>query len=149
VPVLKVTTPASFLGGLVGLYSRLGGGDRPLLARAGLLVGLLGTVLGVVRGLQRGETPYADYWFPLLLAGLTILGVATLLIEDAPRSLRALVIASATLGWVSVLTDAEFPGVLVPMRPVHVAFAALFCMSAVVWGWALFRRPRSLTRPQP
>ena len=38
VPVLKLTTPASFLGGLVGLYSRLGGGGSPLLARAGLLV---------------------------------------------------------------------------------------------------------------
>jgi hypothetical protein len=48
-----------------------------------------------------------------------------------------------------VLTDPAFPGVLVPMRPVHVAFAALFCMSAIVWGWALLRGPRSLTRPLP
>jgi hypothetical protein len=56
---------------------------------------------------------------------------------------------SATLGWVSVLTDPAFPGVLVPMRPVHVAFAALFCMSAIVWGWALFWGSRNLMRQQP
>jgi hypothetical protein len=154
VPVLELTTPASFLGGLVGLYSRLGGGGSPLLARAGLLVGLLGTVLGVVSGVDRWSIPsysdpYSEYWLPLLFVGLTIVGVATLLTEGAPRLLGALVLASGTLGGGSVLTDPAFPSVLVPMRPVHVAFAALFCMSAIVWGWALFRGPRSLTRPQP
>ncbi len=150
VPVLELTTPALFLGGLVGLYSRLGGGSSPLLARMGLLVGLLGTVLGVVRGLDRLPTPpYSEYWLPLLFAGLTVVGVATLLIEDAPCLLGALVLTSATLGWVSVLTDSAFPGVLVPMRPVHVAFAALFCMSAIAWGWALFWGSRNLMRQQP
>jgi hypothetical protein len=48
------------------------------------------------------------------------------------------VLASGTLGLVSMLTDPAFSGVLVPMRPVHVAFAALFCLSCMVWGWALF-----------
>jgi hypothetical protein len=149
-PVLKSTMPALFLGSLVGLYSRLGGGDSSLLVRTGLVVGLLGTVLGVVVGVDRGPAyPYSGYWLALLFAGLTIVGVATLLIEDAPPLLGALVLASATLGWVSVLTDPAFPGVLVPMQPVHVAFAALFCMSAIVWGWALFRLPRSPMRRQP
>ena len=69
--------------------------------------------------------------------------------EDVPKLLGALVLASATLGWVSLLTDPAFPGVLVPMRAVHVAFAALFCTSAVVWGWVLFSNPRSRTRLQP
>jgi hypothetical protein len=51
VPVLQVTTPTLFLGGLVGLYSWLGGGESPL-TRIGLLVGLIGTVLGVFDGLN-------------------------------------------------------------------------------------------------
>jgi hypothetical protein len=76
-----------------------------------------------------------------LFAGLAVVGAATLLFEDAPRLVGAKVLASATLGLVSSLTDPAFPGVLVPTRPVHVGFAALFCMSAIVWGWALFRRP--------
>jgi hypothetical protein len=45
---------------------------------------------------------------------------------------------SGALGWVSVLTDPAFSGgVLVPMRLVHVAFAAAFCLSWVVWGAVL------------
>jgi hypothetical protein len=149
VPILRLTTPALFLGGLVGLYSWLGGGGSRL-TRTGLLVGMLGTVLGVVHGLARWPTlPYLENWFILLFASLGIVGVAAVVFEDAPRLLGALVLASATLGWVSLLTDPAFPGVLVPMRAVHVAFAALFCTSAVVWGWALFSGPRSRTRLQP
>lgn len=147
--VLQLTTPALFLGGLVGLYSWLGGGGSRL-TRTGLLVGMLGTVLGVVHGLARWPTlPYLENWLILLFASLGVVGVAAVVFEDAPRLLGALVLASATLGWVSLLTDPAFPGVLVPMRAVHVAFAALFCTSAVVWGWALFSSPRSRTRLQP
>ena len=148
-PVLKLTTPALFLGGLVGLYSWLGGGGGRL-TRTGLLVGMLGTVLGVVHGLARWPTlPWLENWFILLFASLGVVGVAAVVFEDAPRILGALVLASVTLGWVSLLTDPAFPGVLVPMRAVHVAFAALFCTSAVVWGWALFSSLRSRTRLQP
>jgi len=62
VPVLGVSTPTLFLGGLVGLYSWLGGGS--LLARAGLLGGLVGTVLGAFDGLGWWEdwTGGACYW---------------------------------------------------------------------------------------
>ena len=152
-PVLKLTTPTLFLGGLVGLYSWLGGGGSRL-TRRGLLGGMLGTVLGVVHGLARWPTlpcleNWLENWLILLFASLGVVGVAAVVFKDAPRLLGALVLASATLGWVSLLTDPAFPGVLVPMRAVHVAFAALFCTSAVVWGWALFNRPRSRTRLQP
>ncbi len=148
-PVLQLTTPALFLGGLVGLYSWLGGGGSRL-TRTGLLVGMLGTMLGVVHGLARWPTlPYLENWLILLFTSLGVVGVAVVVFEDAPKLLGALVLASATLGWVSLLTDPAFPGVLVPMRAVHVAFAALFCTSAVVWGWALFSSPRSRTRLQP
>jgi hypothetical protein len=133
-PVLLVTTPTLFLGGLVGLYSWLGGGGS-LLQRAGLLVGLVGTVLGVFHGLDWWEG--LDWWI-LLFAGLTAVGVG-MIVEEASRLLGTLVLASGTLGWVSLLTDPAFFGVLVPMRQVHVAFAALFCLSCVAWGWVLFR----------
>jgi hypothetical protein len=192
-PVLMVTTPALFLGGLVGLYSWLGGGGSPL-QRTGLLVGLVGTVLGVfdtldwwesdrwillyasltavgigiliglsfwlerggggplrrtgllvglvgtVLGLFDGLDWWELEWWILLFAALTVVGVG-MVVEDASRRLLGVVVlASGTLGWVSLLTDPDFSGVVVPIRPVHFVFAALFCLSCVVWGWLLFRR---------
>ena len=134
VPVLSVTTPTLFLGGLVGLYYWLGR-EGSLLQKTGLLVGLVGTVLGLFDKLDWWELE----WSILLFAGLTVVGVG-MVVEDAPRLLGVLVLVSGTLGWVSLLTDPAFSGVLVPMRPVHVAFAALFCLSWVAWGWVLFRR---------
>src|SRR5215213_937852 len=133
-PVLALTTPALFLGGLAGLYARLQGqGSRS--GTIGLLMGLLGTGLGIFNGV--GDLGVE--WMPILFAGLTVVGVATI-VRDAPRrSLGALVLASGTIGWASALTDPAFSGVLVSARPVHVAFAALFCMSAIAWGWVLFR----------
>ncbi|HZC85116.1 MAG TPA: hypothetical protein VE194_11835 [Rubrobacter sp.] len=71
------------------------------------------------------------------MAGLTLMGLAASL-TGGLRLLGAVVSISGALGWVSVLTDPAFSGgVLVPMRPVHVAFAAAFCLSTVVWGAVL------------
>jgi hypothetical protein len=134
VPMLSVITPALFLGGLLGVYSWLGSGGSSL-QRAGLLVGLLGTILGVIDGSLRW---WGSEWWILLFAGLTLVG-AGMAVKDASRLLGSLVLASGILGWVSLLTDPAFSGALVPMRPLHVAFAAFFCLSWVVWGWVLFR----------
>lgn len=76
VPVLGVTTPTLLLGGLVGLYSWLGGGGS-LLQKAGLLVGLVGIVLDVFDGM---------YWWILLFAGLTAVGVG-MIVKGASRLL--------------------------------------------------------------
>jgi hypothetical protein len=65
--------------------------------------------------------------------------------EQAPRFLSVLVLASGTLGWVSLLTDPAFSSVLVPT--LQVAFAALFCLSCVAWGVALFREAAQLAKP--
>jgi hypothetical protein len=195
VPVLSVITPTFFLGGLVGLYSRPGGGG--LLRRSGLLVGLVGTVLGVFDSLDWWEV---DRWIPLyatlttmglgILVGLyfwpgggggplrgvalpvglvgTVLGLfdgldwwdvdwwlllfvaltavgLEMVFGKASRLLGVLVLASGAFGWVSLFTDSAFSGVLVPMRPVHVAFAALFCLSCVAWGVTLFREAPQLS----
>jgi hypothetical protein len=132
VPALGLATPVLFLGGFVGLYLRLGGGP---LRMTGLLVGSLGTVLGVVHELGWWESE----WWALLFVGLSAVGLSTV-VEGASRLLGALVLVSGALGAVSLLTDPAFPGALVPARPVHVAFAASFCLGCVAWGWVLVRR---------
>ena len=133
-PVLDVATSASFLGGLLGLYFWAGRESGPLRMIA-LLVGLVGTVLGLFDGLDWWEP---DWWI-LLFFALTAVGL-DMLFEEASGVLGVLVLASGTLGWVSLLTDPAFSGVAVPMRAVHVVFAALFCLSCVAWGATLFRK---------
>jgi hypothetical protein len=133
VPVLGVTTPALFLGGLAGLYSWTGSEGSPLRSAA-LVVGLAGTALGLFDGLDWWEPD----WWSLLFVALTAAGLE-MVFWEASRFLGALLFASGVLGWVSLLTDPAFSYVLVPTQQVHVAFAALFCLSCVVWGVALFR----------
>ena len=138
VSVLSVAVPALFLAGLLGLHARL-----PLAARtsltggAGFVVGCFGAVLGTVGALGPARTPYAEmteWWRVLFLAGLTLMGLVAASSKGGLRLLGAVVSISGALGWVSLLTDPAFSVVLVPMRPVHVAFAAAFCLSWVVWG---------------
>jgi hypothetical protein len=142
VPLLKLATPALFLGGLVGLHSWLGsrlGGGGSRLERAGVVLGLLGSVMDEEHGMGLWATlPHLGGGRTLLYTGLTVVGVATLS-KDTPRLLGALVLGSGALGWVSLLTDPGYSGILVSMRSLHVAFAALFCLSCVVWGGVLFR----------
>jgi hypothetical protein len=146
VSVFSVATPALFFGGLLGLRAFLAG-DGGAVERVGFLVGCLGTTLGVVDaltntlGLDRtflGLTSVGFWWWALLLVALVLIGLAALP-DEARRPLGTLVLVSSTLGWISLLTDPAFSGVLVPMRVVHVSFAVLFCTSAILWGWALFR----------
>jgi hypothetical protein len=100
-----------------------------VLGIAGVL-GLGGTIAGAL-GLER--TAITFFYWVLLLAGLTLMGLAASL-RGGLRLWGAVVSISGALGWVSLLTDPAFSGVLVPMRPVHVAFAAAFCLSWVVCG---------------
>ena len=154
VSVLSIAIPAMFLGALLGLHSRiLLGAGSSFTGGAGFLLGCLGAMLGVsdAVGLEQtflGPTRIGSWWWALLLAGLTLMGLAALP-KRGLWSLGVSVLVSATLGWVSLLTDTAFPGVLVAMRPVHVVFAGLFCLSSVVGGWMLFVGPRSLMHPKP
>jgi len=131
--LLYAVLTAVGLGILVGLYFWPAGGDGPL-RRVALPVGLVGTVLGLLDGLDWWEP---DWWVLLFLA-LTAAGLE-MVFEEVSRLLGVLVFACGALGWVSLLTDPAFSGVLVPTYPVHVAFAALFCLSCLAWGVALFR----------
>jgi hypothetical protein len=107
--------------------------ENGLLRRVALEMALAWTVLGLFDGLDWWEPD----WWSLLFFALTAAGIE-MVFWEASRLLGALLFASGALGWVSLLTDPAYSGVLVPTRPVHVAFAALFCLSCVAWGVALF-----------
>jgi hypothetical protein len=140
VSMLSVAIPALFLGGLLGLHTRLLLAPRTSLASgAGFVLGCFGSVLGIVGALGSARPPYWQitvWWWVPLLAGLTLMGLFSCL-KGGLRLLGTVVSISGALGWVSLLTDPAFPGVLEPMRSVHVAFAAAFCLSSVVWGAVL------------
>jgi hypothetical protein len=150
IPLLKLATPALFLGSLVGLHSWLGsrfGEEAALLERAGVVLGLLGSMVGLLGSVMDEEhgmglwatLPHLGGGRTLLYTGLTVVGVSTLS-KEGPRLLGALVLGSGALGWVSLLTDPGYSGILESMRSLHVAFAALFCLSCVMWGAVLFNR---------
>jgi hypothetical protein len=138
--VLSVAIPALFLGGLLGLQARLPDATQTDFASSagmvGFVSGCFGAVLGIAGALGFEGTATTVFWWVLLLAGLTLMGLAASL-TGGLRLLGAVVSISGALGWVSLLTDPAFSSVLVPMRPVHVAFAAAFCLSSVVWGAVL------------
>ncbi len=145
VSVLSAAIPALFLGGLLGLRARFPPATQTDFASSvgvvGFVLGCFGAVLGIVGALELlARIPYWQitewWWVLLLLEGLTLMGLAALL-QGGQRILGAVVSISAALGWASLLTDPAFFGVLVPMRSVHVIFAAAFCLSAVVWGSVL------------
>jgi hypothetical protein len=155
VSVLSVAFPALFLGGLLGLQARLPDATRTDFASSagivGFVFGCFGAVLSIAgalglegtiaSALRLPATATTGFGWVLLLAGLTLMGLAASL-RGGLRLLGAVVSISGALGWVSLLTHPAFPGgVLVPMPLVHVAFAAAFCLSWVVWG-ALLMVPR-------
>jgi hypothetical protein len=140
VSVLSVAVPALFLGALLGLQTRLPPATRTDFASSvgvvGFLVGCLGAVLGALGALGLELTATTEWWWVPLFEGLTLMGLAALL-KGGQRLLGAVVSISGALGWVSLLTDPAFSVVLMPMRSVHVVFAAAFCLSVVVWGSVL------------
>jgi hypothetical protein len=140
VSVLSVAFPALFLGGLLGLHARLPDATQTDFASSagfvGFVFGCFGAVLGIAGVLGLEGTATTSFWWVLLLAGLTLMGLVASL-RGGLRLLGAVVSISGALGWVSLLTDPAFSSALVPMRPVHVAFAAAFCLSSVVWGAVL------------
>ena len=140
VSVLSVAFPALFLVGLLGLHARLPDATQTDFASSagivGFVFGCFGAALGIAGALGLAGTATTFFWWVLLFAGMTLMGLAASL-RGGLRLLGAVVSISGALGWVSLLTDPAFSSVLVPMRPVHVAFAAAFCLSSVVWGAVL------------
>src|SRR5215213_5376487 len=139
VTVLSVAVPALLLWGLLGLRTQLPPATQTHFASS---AGVVGSVLGAVGALSLKEMAITEWWWVLLLVGLTWMGLAAFL-KGGRRLLGAVVSLSAALGWVSLLTDSAFSGVLVPVRSVHVVFAAAFCLSSVAWGAMLMVPYRS------
>ncbi len=113
VALLSVTTPALFLGGLLGLGLLVLGRNRSVvIAPTGFLLGSLGAIWGVIEALglnsALGLSSLGGWWWALLFAGLTLMGTTTLLKKRLQR-LGALVLTSGILGWVSF---AYRPGLL-------------------------------------
>jgi hypothetical protein len=157
--VLSLAVPALFLRGLLGLRTQLPPATQTDFASsagvAGFVMGCLGAVLGcfgavpgavgalsflgavpgTVGALNLTAMAMTEWWV-LLFVGLPLMGLAAFL-KGGRRLLGAVVSLSAALGWVSLLTDPAFSGVLLPVRSIHVAFAAAFCLSTVVWGAVL------------
>src|SRR5829696_8859946 len=80
VSVLSLVIPALFLGGLLGLRTRLLLAARTSLASgAGVVLGCFGAVLGIVGALGLARTPYSQItgWWVLLLAGMTLMGLSS------------------------------------------------------------------------
>ena len=85
VSVLSVTTPALFLGGLLGFRFLLGGVRSPIKG-TGFFLGCLGIILGIIAAVGSGQnllwlSSIGSWWWALLFGGLTLMGLSSLLKE--------------------------------------------------------------------
>src|SRR5688500_13170090 len=83
VSVLRVAIPALFLGGLLGLQARLSDATQTDFAASagivGFVFGCFGAVLGIAGALGLEGTATTFFWWELLLAGLTLMGLVAFL----------------------------------------------------------------------
>lgn len=148
---LAFVVPSLFLVGLAGLYAKRNG-IVGWLGELGFVLGFVGSVAGTMRGLEdligwydahvlgyvnstaRGLLihPWID-WLPLLFAGLSLVGIATLGTKTLGVS-PALPLAMGAFGWAYLFTD---HGGAVETRLGHVAFGILFSLSWVALGGVL------------
>jgi hypothetical protein len=142
---LAIVVPLLFLLGLCGLYARCKG-EAGWLGVTGFILGCIGAAEGVVGGATdfpflhaylAGTVWFSSLlsWISLLLAGLALVGIATVGTKIL-RRWGTLLLAMGTFGWAYCLTDA---GNAVETRPGHVAFGILFSLSWVILGYALCR----------
>jgi hypothetical protein len=142
---LAFIVPLLFLLGLAGLYARCKG-QAGWLGVTGFAFGCIGSAEGMVYTVvdlsfwyayiaEKGWLSLLLDWLSLLLAGLMLVGIATIWTE-ALRRWGALLLTMGTFGWAYSLTDT---GNAVEMRPGHVVFGILFSLSWVVLGYALYR----------
>jgi hypothetical protein len=151
--VLGLVVPLLFLLGLAGFHAWSRGRTGWWLGWVGFVFGLVGAGLGVAYRLLdmagiattadrygyaagKGWPPQLFDWFPWLLVGLTLIGIASV----QTRSLRGwtlLPLAMGILGWAYYLSDVESTG---QMRAVHVVFGVLFSLSWILLGYLLWSR---------
>jgi hypothetical protein len=148
VRALSFVVPGLFLAGVAGMASIAARGGRGIgtLGWAGIVLALAGSVLGVVDGIADGDPAreylvrsgwpaYLSLWLFLLLAALTIVGLAA--VPKRPhRALGVMALAMGWFGWCYYLTD---HGAVLEARTVHVVSGLLFSLAWVAlgaWVWA-------------
>lgn len=140
--VLSFVVPALFLVAVVGLCVLCRGGR--VLRWLGMGLAAYGLGWGIVSGIlggaamwayltQRGWAPLIADWFSFTLAGLTLMGIASIR-EKPSRVWGVLALAMGSFGWVYDLTDA---GAVLETRPVHIGFGLLFSLCWVALGVGL------------
>ncbi len=143
--LLALGVPVLFLTMLIGLCVRLAAGIGPL-GGVGFVLAFCGSGLGAAQGalntapligplnaylLQTGVPHQLLGWLPPLLAGLVLVGTATVRAGALGRW-SVLPLVAGLCGWVYQLTDLS-----AGLRAVHVAFGLLFGMCWMGMGLAL------------
>jgi|SRR5215216_456393 len=150
---LGLVVPLLFSLGLAGCYVWSRGRTGWWLGWLGFVFGFIGSGLGVayrlldIAGIAttadrygyavgKGWPPQLFDWFPWLLVGLTLIGIASV----KTRSLRGwapLPLVMGLFGWAYYLSD---PGGIVQMQVVHVLFGVLFSLGWVLLGYLLWSK---------
>ncbi len=149
---LGFVVPLLFLLGLAGLCARCKGRvGRPGIIGLGL--GCIGSAGGIVRSVVDMSAWYAYVagkgwlylvldWLFLLLAGLTLAGLAAIR-TGSSRRWGVLLLAMGTLGGIYFLTDS---GSALEMRAVHIVCGVSFGLGWVALGYALWSEGNLMAR---
>lgn len=150
---LGLVVPLLFLLGLAGYYVWSRGRAAWWLAWIGFVFGFVGSGLGVayrlldIAGIAstadrygyvvgKGWLPQLFDWFPWLLVGLTLVGIA-FVGKGLVRWWAPLPLAMGLFGWTYYFSES---GDIAQMRTIHVLFGLLFSLSWIGLGYLLWSR---------
>jgi hypothetical protein len=148
---LGLVVPLLFLLGLVGYYVRCRGQAAWWLGWIGFVFGFAGSGLGVayrlldIAGIAstadrygyavgKGWPPQLFDWFPWLLIGLTLIGMASVR-TGSLEGWAPLPLAMGLFGWTYYISE---PGGIAQLRAIHVLFGLLFSLSWIGLGRLLW-----------
>lgn len=151
--VLGLLVPLLFLTGLIGHYAWIRGRASGLLGWIGFVFGFGGAGLGVayrlldIAGIAstadrygyvvgKGWPPQLFDWFPWLLVGLTLIGMASVR-TGSLEGWAPLLLAMGLFGWTYYISES---GGIAQMRTIHVLFGLLFSLSWIGLGCLLWSR---------
>jgi hypothetical protein len=146
---LAFVVPLLFLVALAGLHARRRG-RVGWLGGTGFAFAFIGSAWGSVDSVvdmsywheyvsSKGWLPLLLGWLPLLCIGLMVVGLTHATGRNKPDSLGSSLFATGVVGWAYCFTE-KASGGIVEVRPAHIAFGVLFCLSWMVLGYALWRK---------
>lgn len=151
--VLGLVVPLLFLVGLLGYHAWIRGRASGSLGRIGFAFAFGGAGLGIayrlldVAGIAstadrygyvvgKGLPPQLFDWFPWLLVGLTLIGMAYVR-TGSLEGWASLPLAMGWFGWTYYISES---GGIVQVRAIHVLFGLLFSLSWIGLGCLLWAR---------